>query len=834
MSSTVSQQTRGGLTSTVVQQTLASDPREAAALGAYFSSTQTAEVVTRDLGTYEVHGEDDGVLYRDQGSRRVVERMQRGPTLTGGSDLAIRAGGEIDKNGIWGWGDVSPTDRTDGGSTRLQLAVVRDGQLLEELDFTPDADGAMRVSIPEAYEGAELGFYFADGGLSNNSGQFDVRVTESTVRSSETNVSIAAADAEGVYEAGAAVTEALTAAPPAASLPAPDPALASPAPADSLVVDEATRTAHTPDGYRFQFDNNQVAIYTPDREETPATLIQGRDVIEADGTTWQAEDGLYVAPNGAMLSLSYDGDTIEDATLVNGDARLEIEGEGWGDGPVRFSEVQGGGYEWRAQQVEQNAAGRTYRLGGYNDGLDDRDVTWNAEVLGENLGVVGDGHDPEAGRFVVDGQPYVVDPSLRPSFGTEGYERLLRSEIEDQRSTIAGRYQAEGAEPDWSRLMADYMLGRSGSFDAYADAMAQSAAMRDPAVQRQLHEQAMMQRLMGGLPGQFSSYPEAMQALNTLMQLLGSQAAMQQSYQQNMQGHNSFIPSVEAARQANIPPEILIQQALQGLGQQNRGYDPMHRFDLGQAGYGRGRFGQDPAAGLIAQRMQGQAYEPGAERTIANLAHGLTAGRAAPWAARGAANAVRNAPGAMARGAGRMRDAAARWRSGVTRMRPGAGLRTGANVMDMVQNPRTGVWEMRRASTRLTPRSSTALARPTTALTRSGAGGAAGAARGGSRALSAARALGKPLLVVGLVADTIDIGSSYSRDVERGDGNYSETKRAVGRAAGGWTGAAAGAAAGAAVGSVVPVVGTAAGMIVGGIAGAFGGSAVGDWIGGLF
>ena len=829
MSQSVSQQSRGALTSTVVQQTLTSDPRQAEALGAFFSSTSTAEVITRDLGTFEVDGKSDGVLYRDQGSRNVVSQMQMGPTLTGGSDLTISAGGEIDKNGIWGWGDVSPTDRTDGGSTRLQLAVVRDGRLVEELNYTPDADGSMRISIPPEYEGAQLGFYFADGGLNNNSGQFDVRVTESMVRAQQTDVQIAAADAEGVYEAGAAVTEALTAAPPAATLPAPDPALSAPAPADSLTVENGTNTVHTPDGYRFQFDNNEVAIYTPDREETPATLIQGREVIEADGTNWQAEDGLYVAPNGAMLSLEYNGDTIKDATVVNGDAVVQVDGEGWGDGPVRIGEVEGGGYEWRAERVEENAAGRTYRLGGYNDGVDDRDVTWNAEMLGENLGVVMDGHDPEDGNFAVDGQPYVVDPSLRPSFGSQDYERMLRSEIEDQRSTIAGAYQSEGAEPDWSRLMADYMLGQSGSFDAYANEMAQSAAMRDPVVQRQLAEQALMQRLMGGLPQQFQSYPQAMQALNMLMQLMAAQAAMQNRYQQGMQGSQSFMPSGAA----NLPPELLIQQALQGLGYQGGGYDPMHRFDLQQGAYGGGRRA-DPAAGLIAQRMQqGQPYEPGIERTIANLAHGMTGGAAAPWAARGAANAVRNAPGAVARGAGRLRNAAARMRSGVTRVRPGAGLRSGANVIDMVRNS-NGVWEARRGTSAIVPRNTRALTRPTTALTRAGTSGTVSAARGGSRALSAARALGKPLLVVGLVADTIDIGSSYNRDVERGDGNYTETKRAVGRAAGGWTGAAAGAAAGAAVGSVVPIVGTAAGAVIGGIAGAFGGSAVGDWIGGLF
>lgn len=89
---------------------------------------------------------------------------------------------------------------------------------------------------------------------------------------------------------------------------------------------------------------------------------------------------------------------------------------------------------------------------------------------------------------------------------------------------------------------------------------------------------------------------------------------------------------------------------------------------------------------------------------------------------------------------------------------------------------------------------------------------------------------GKALLVVGAVADVIDLKQSYAADQRRGDGEMTETKRAVGRVAGGWGGAAAGAAAGAAIGSVVPVVGTAVGAVVGGIAGSVGGSWIGESI----
>lgn len=105
-------------------------------------------------------------------------------------------------------------------------------------------------------------------------------------------------------------------------------------------------------------------------------------------------------------------------------------------------------------------------------------------------------------------------------------------------------------------------------------------------------------------------------------------------------------------------------------------------------------------------------------------------------------------------------------------------------------------------------------------------------------ALKAAKHLGKPLVVVGVAADVIDLKRSYDADQQRGDGQLTETKRAVGRVAGGWGGAAAGAATGAAIGSIVPGLGTAVGGliggVVGGVGGSIGGSKLGEWVAGWF
>lgn len=104
--------------------------------------------------------------------------------------------------------------------------------------------------------------------------------------------------------------------------------------------------------------------------------------------------------------------------------------------------------------------------------------------------------------------------------------------------------------------------------------------------------------------------------------------------------------------------------------------------------------------------------------------------------------------------------------------------------------------------------------------------------------LSAAKHLGKPLVVVGAVADAVDLKRSYDADQARGDGQYGETKKAAGRVIGGWGGAAAGAATGAAIGSIVPGLGTAIGGliggVVGGVGGSMGGSKLGEWVAGWF
>ena len=115
-----------------------------------------------------------------------------------------------------------------------------------------------------------------------------------------------------------------------------------------------------------------------------------------------------------MFTLAYGEDgRINNFTLVNGDSRVDVNGIGSGD--PRIGSVREGGLEYRRRAVEDNFGGDTYRMGGYNDGWSNLDVAWNLEREGQNVGRL------ESDNWILRGAPYVVDPGLRPPFGTEDY-----------------------------------------------------------------------------------------------------------------------------------------------------------------------------------------------------------------------------------------------------------------------------------------------------------------------------------------------------------------------------------------------------------------------------
>jgi hypothetical protein len=587
-----------GITRQSVQQQLISNPQLAQELGAFFAAERSTTLQTKSLGTFTVDGQNNGVLYGRLGSRDVNERMAGNIDMVPGNVYRLDADGSIDKNGWWFGGDVSPTDQQEGRSgSRLQVAVLdRDGNVIDRQNYRPG------MEISTDVEGARLGFIFADGDLGDNSGHFNVNVRETSATQQATNVGIVAADADGIDRAGRTIVDALDSAPAAASLPEPDLSLSRPPAERGLQV--SGNQIETTDGYRFQFRDNEVMIDWPGRHQdgSAETRIVGRDVIEGDGTTWQAENGNYVLPNGALFNLSYGDDgSINNFTLVHGDSRVDVSGIG--DGDPRVGRVRDGGIEYRRRAVEDNFGGSTFRMGGTNDGWSDLDIAWNLEREAANVGRL------ESDNWILRGAPYVVDPELRPEFGTADYERMLRSEIEDIRSAISGSAMAQGAGRDFGRLLGDHLLSSDGTYDAYAQEMQASAASRegDPSAYfQQLMEQMWMEQMLGGIPEYHGNFDNAMSSLQMLQQLMAMQAGMQNEFAAAQNPVNTFIPNYQ--QQPQIDPAMLVDQILRGTGQQtlqSPGRNRLDRFDIGADRRARGTFNNDPGAALLRRQLEG-------------------------------------------------------------------------------------------------------------------------------------------------------------------------------------------------------------------------------------
>jgi hypothetical protein len=814
------------LTTNTVRQTIISDPQQARELGAVLAAERATTTMTRQLGQFEVDGQRNGVVY-DRQSTADVERSMAGQiTMTPGSVYEINAGGTIDKGGLFGR-DVGPEDAQRGrDGTRLQVAVTRDGHVLQRYDYEP----GMKISTD--VPGARLGFYFADGDLSDNSGRFNVRVQETSVRRTHTNVAVAAADADGVDAAAVRAARAFDRAPAAGSLPEPTRELATIPAGKGIAVDRDAREIATPDGYRFEFDRNELRVYLPGRTdaESAATTFRGRQVIEGDGTRWTAESGNYHLPNGSMFQLEYDGDRLKRFTLANGDSKVNVTHLDH-DNP-RIGSVTGGGYAWRRDQVENNLAARSYRMGGYNDRIDDLDVTWNMERYGANIGRMEDNGVVRA--------PYAVDPELRGEFGTPQYERMLRSAIEDERSRIAGEHELGGYRRDLSRSIADYLLGRSGAYDQVRQELLASKNAReglDPStLQRALLEQMWMRQILGGLPsnGTGGGLDQSLAALAQLRQQLALQRTMQGDFDLGRYALPSLSPAVAAAMQMAAQRQAAatggysaadldaLRQALLGIGVDPRQIGPGATLD--QMLRSARSAGVDPALLDIPRQSAfedgpqggpgGQGGLGGVGNAVRNLAKGLAVTKnyrrfVNPSTLDRAAEA-----GAVARG--RVDRATAGLRARFAK--PG-----GTALQTVAEAGREGAVVDRGLARGVTP----GFARGSYAV---GARGIVGAGLRGALKIATPVAIG---------LDGLDLVSSAQADSARGDGKHTELKRSGGRVVGGWAGAiagvklgmAGGAAAGAFFGGIGAIPGAVLGAAVGAVGGAIGGSIIGSSVG---
>lgn len=402
------------------------------------------------------------------------------------------------------------------------------------------------------------------------------------------NVAIVMLDGDGIDGNRATIT--FDSAPGAASVPTSD------RDQRGLIASPRDQTITTTDGYTFAFGPNEVRIDWPGREGGEAeSVFYGNRVIEGDGTEWEATDGNYILPNGAMFTLDFEEDgTLKNFTLVHGDSRVDVGN--LGEDP-RVGRVRDGGYAYRMDAVESNFEGATFRMGGYNDRAGEGDVAWNLEHLGQHLGVMTeDGVDPFSN--------FVIDESLRPEFGTQDYERALRAEIEDLRSMISGGVQSAGGTDAYGDLVADYMLGTSGAYEQYAAAAQQSVDARNPQAAQMQQIQQYLEQMFGGMP-QTQSWDQGMQALAYLMQMWAQAQGMQSDYASATSNLRGYIPQAPVQQQQMQDAAMLVDQIINGIGEQQRNGGNRNRleaFDLANGGYqGPARRGADDSVARLMQ-----------------------------------------------------------------------------------------------------------------------------------------------------------------------------------------------------------------------------------------
>ncbi|MBK8012091.1 MAG: hypothetical protein IPK13_12145 [Deltaproteobacteria bacterium] len=258
---------------------------------------------------------------------------------------------------------------------------------------------------------------------------------------------------------------------------------------EKALVAPDNRTVETPDGYRFEFENNEMRVYTPGRDE-PSTTFRGREVTEADGTQWSAEQAAYVLPNRAVFRPEFTDDgNLKNVRIINGDSVMDVEGLDRGDEAeagkygrrgLRIRK-RGGGFEARQALLEDAYGQHVFVLGGRNRAGNEDDVVWGLSHFGTEDGIrsVLDGFDPDDddGHRRLGDRDFFVDPDLVPEFGTHEYERMLRAQVNDVRAAIVGRQMESGSSRRQGQLIADFMLGADGTYDEYAREMAASAGI---------------------------------------------------------------------------------------------------------------------------------------------------------------------------------------------------------------------------------------------------------------------------------------------------------------------------------------------------------------------
>lgn len=220
--------------------------------------------------------------------------------------------------------------------------------------------------------------------------------------------------------------------------------------------------------------NTNWKVYGPDQKpgDKPITEVSGDPhVHEKDGGKWDfTKNSDFVLPDGTRINCktsSENGQSVSTGLeITNGADHVSVTGL---DGKPTVSDVKYDGYEHRAQHLAENPNRDSYRLGG--DGDD-----WFLERGGQNLGeVTGAHYDAKTNRYEqeTNGQPYQIDPNLKPPFGSEAWGNMLRNESLD---FIASRL---GLDPATARSIGQ-MFHSEHSTSQYMQGLQQLSGFMGP------------------------------------------------------------------------------------------------------------------------------------------------------------------------------------------------------------------------------------------------------------------------------------------------------------------------------------------------------------------
>ncbi|MFH1807849.1 MAG: DUF1521 domain-containing protein [Pseudomonadota bacterium] len=303
--------------------------------------------------------------------------------------------------------------------------------------------------------------------------------------------------------------------------------------------------------------NTSWKVFNPGQKPTdkPATHVHGDPhVTEADGGKWDfTKSSDFVLPDGTRIAAQTSSEKGYSVTtgldITNGTDHVSVTNL---DKKPSVSGVKQDGYEWRAAHMAENPGRDTFKLGG--DGDD-----WFLVRGGRNQGEITGAHmDAKTGAYEqsVNGQPYRIDPNLRPPFGSNAWGNMLRDNVLD---FVSGRF---GMDPGSAAMLgsvfhADHLLtqmfgggylpqtaaGGGGIPQGGADQanMAEYLSLLWSSMQSQAAPPGMFGGMGGGMG---FGLPDGMKALGNMSQVLNSMRSLGQfaNIAQALAGAGGFMP----------------------------------------------------------------------------------------------------------------------------------------------------------------------------------------------------------------------------------------------------------------------------------------------------